>query len=437
MNPLSSFHPLAAAAPRGDRGHLTIPRLAVSGAEGPLSLSPHRKLLPIPFLLLGLFPLAGQADDLDTLQFRLGQSITHDNNVFRLSDSANTQALLGRPERDDNVSVTTAGFKINKPFGLQRFEFDANIEDHHYSRFSYLDFTAVNYAAAWRWSFTPALHGNLTSDSREYVDTYADVQGTGQINRRTNRSTIFDAEYELDGAWRLVGGLFERTSTNSQPNTFEGDTRIHGAEGGVRYVYPSGTSMAYRFREGKGEYPGRFLSPGFAGNFTDREHEFRFDWAPTAKTTLRAKAAYLDRNHDGLGARDFSGVTGQLDAAWSITPKTTLAGGVVRELASYQTTTASYYEGYRFFIAPTWKPTEKTAVRLRYDHGARDFKGPLPGFAATNRRDTTNLLSLALEWQAMRALKLTASMQSDRRKSNEPGFDYKSNSFGLSADASF
>jgi hypothetical protein len=88
-------------------------------------------------------------------------------------------------------------------------------------------------------------------------------------------------------------------------------------------------------------------------------------------------------------------VTGQLDAAWAITPKTSLAGGVVRELASYQTTTASYYEGYRFFVAPTWKPTEKTAVRLRYDHGARDFKGPLPGFAATNRRDTTNLLSLA------------------------------------------
>ena len=396
-----------------------------------------QKLLPIPLLLLGLFPLAAQADDLDTLQFRLGQSVTHDSNVFRLPDSANTQAVLGRPERDDNVAVTTAGFKINKPYGLQRFEFDANIEDHRYSRFSYLDFTAVNYAAAWRWSFTPRLHGNLTSDRREYVDTYADVQGAGQINRRTNRSTIFDAEYELDGAWRLVGGLFERTSSNSQPNTFEADSKIHGAEAGVRYVYPSGTSMAYRFREGKGEYPGRFLAPGIAGNFTDREHEFRFDWAPSAKTTLRAKVAYLDRDHDGGGARDFSGVTGQLDAAWALTPKTTLAGGVVRELASYQTNTSSYYEGWRFFVAPTWKPTEKTAVRLRYDHGARDFKGPLPGFAASNRRDTTDLVSLALEWQAMRALKLTASVQSDRRKSNEPGFDYKSNSFGLSADASF
>jgi exopolysaccharide biosynthesis operon protein EpsL len=400
-------------------------------------LNPRHKLLPLPLLLLGLLPPAAQADELDTLQFRAGQSVMHDSNVFRLSDSANAQAVIGTPDRDDTVAVTTAGFKINKPYGLQRFEFDANIEDHRYSRFSYLDFTALNYAAAWRWSFTPALHGNLTTDRREFVDTYADVQGTGQINRRTNRSTIFVAEYELDGVWRLVGGVFERTSSNSQPNTFEADSKVHGGEAGVRYVYPSGTSMAYRFRDGRGEYPGRMLSPVAAGSFSDREHEFRFDWAPTAKTTLRAKVAHFDRNHDGLGARDFSGVTGQLDAAWAITPKTSLAGGVVRELGSYQTTTASYYEGWRFFVAPTWKATEKTAVRLRYDHGARNFKGPLPGFADSGRRDTTNLLSLAVEWQAMRALKLSATVQSDRRKSNQPGFDYKSNTFGVAADASF
>jgi exopolysaccharide biosynthesis operon protein EpsL len=281
------------------------------------------------------------------------------------------------------------------------------------------------------------LHGNLTSDRREFVDNTADVQNSGQLNRRTNRSTGFDAEYELDGAWRLVGGLFERTSTSSQPFTFEGDSRIRGAEGGVRYVFPSNTSMAYRYKRGNGDYPGRVPSPTFAGSFTDTEHEFRLDWAPTGKTTLRARLSHLDREHDGLAARDFSGFTGQLDATWAITAKTSLAGGVVRELGSYQTSTASYYEGYRFFIAPTWKPSEKTAVRLRYDHGARDFRGPLPGFAATDRRDTSNLVSLALEWQALRALKLIASVQRDRRKSTEPGFDYTSNAYGLSAQASF
>lgn len=398
---------------------------------------PHRDLLPIPLLLLSLFPLVAHADELDTLQFKAGQSVTHDSNIFRLSDTANAQALIGTTDRADTVSVTTAGFKVNKPFGLQRFELDAAVEDHHYSRFSNLDFTAVNYAAAWRWSFTPALHGNLTSDRREYVDNTADVQNSGQLNRRTNRSTVFDAEYELDGAWRLVGGLFERTSTSSQPFTFEGDSRIRGAEGGVRYVFPSNTSMAYRYKRGNGDYPGRVPSSTFAGSFTDTEHEFRLDWAPTGKTTLRARLSHLDREHDGLAARDFSGFTGQLDATWNITAKTSLAGGLVRELGSYQTSNASYYEGYRFFIAPTWKPSEKTAVRLRYDHGARDFRGPLPGFAATDRHDTSNLVSLALEWQALRALKLIASVQRDRRKSTEPGFDYTSNAFGLSAQASF
>jgi hypothetical protein len=54
-----------------------------------------------------------------------------------------------------------------------------------------------------------------------------------------------------------------------------------------------------------------------------------------------------------------------------------------------------------------------------------------------DRRDTTNLLSLAVEWQALRALKLTASVQSDRRKSNEPGADYKSNPLALQPTRAF
>lgn len=395
-------------------------------------------LIPLGSLaLMGLLPLGAYADELDTLQFQAGQSVQHDSNVFRLSDSADTQALLGTSGRSDTIAVTTAGFKVNKPYGLQRFEVAANVEKHNYRNFSNLDFTAFNYGAAWRWSFTPALHGNLTTDRREYVDNTADVQTTGQLNRRTNRSTVFDAEYELDGAWRVLGGVFERTSTSSQPFTFEGDYKIRGAEAGVRHVWSSGTSLAYRFKNGEGEYPGRTLSAVSASDFTDREHELRLDWAPTGKTTVKARLSHVDRAHDGLSARDFSGVTGQVDATWAVTGKTSITGGVARELGSYQTTTSSYYQGLRFFIAPTWKPTEKTAVRLRYDHGVRDFRGPLPGFMATDREDTTRLASLILEWQPVRALKLMATAQRDRRTSNAPGFDYTSNVFGISALASF
>ncbi|MBC7445117.1 MAG: putative exosortase B-associated extracellular polysaccharide biosynthesis transporter EpsL [Polaromonas sp.] len=396
-----------------------------------------RKFLVLNAILTSGVVTGAHADELDTLQFRAGQSWQYDSNVFRLSDSVGNQAALGSSGRSDNVFVTTVGAKIDKRYSLQRFEFDISANRSIYNNFSRLDFSAVNYAAAWRWSITPALYGNFTTDRRVYTDNTSDVQILGQLNRRTDRSTLLDAEYAIDGPWRALAGVFQRTNTNSQPFVFEGDSKVQGVEVGARYVFGSDASLAYRLKQGSGEYPGRVLSSTFASNFKDREHEFRVNWPITGKTTIQSRLSYFDRSHDGLAARDFSGFTGQLDSTWQITGKTGVTGGFVRELASYQTSTASYYTGNRLFIAPVWKPTEKTAVKFRYDHGRRSYNGPLPGFASTDRRDTTNVSSLGFEWDVIRAVKISSSVFTDRRKSSEPGADYKSNGVNLSVLASF
>ena len=396
-----------------------------------------RKFLVLNVILTGGIVTGVHADELDTFQFRVGQSWQNDSNVFRLSDTVSNQAALGSPGRSDNIFVTTVGAKIDKRYSLQRFEFDINANRSIYNNFSRLDFNAVNYAAAWRWSITPALYGNFTTDRREYTDNTSDVQSLGQLNRRTDRSTLLDAEYAIDGPWRALAGVFQRTNTNSQPFVFEGDSKVRGAEVGVRYVFASDASLAYRLKQGSGEYPGRVLSSTFASNFKDYEHELKVNWPVTGKTTIQSRLSYFDRSHDGLAARDFSGFTGQLDSTWQITGKTGVTGGIVRELGSYQSSTASYYTGNRLFIAPVWKPTEKTAVRFRYDHGRRNYNGPLPGFASTDRRDTTNVSSLGFEWDVIRAVKISTSVFTDRRKSSEPGADYKSSGVNLSVLASF
>jgi exopolysaccharide biosynthesis operon protein EpsL len=377
------------------------------------------------------------ADELDTLQFRASQSFQHDSNIFRLSDQANTQAILGRPERSDTVSTTTVGIKLNKPVGLQRFELGANFEVNKYSRFSSLDFNALSYAAAWRWSLTPSFHGNLTTDRREYIDNTADIQNQGQVNRRTDKATVLDAEYEVDGVWRLLGGVFQRDSKSSRPFVFQGDSKITGNEVGFRYQFPYATSLAYRFKNSTGEYSNNFF-PGIAGSdFKDREHEVRGEWRPGGRSTLNGRISHFARKHDTLPLRDFSGVTGQLDWNYEFTGKTSAAAGIVREIGSYQTNNASYFQGTRVFVAPKWNATEKITLLARYDYGIRDFKGPLPGFAATDRRDRLQLASFSAEYQALRELKLRAWVQQDKRKSNEFGADYKSNAVGVSAEASF
>jgi len=389
-----------------------------------------RKLLVLNLALAGVMTLDVQADELDTFQFRAGQTWQYDSNVFRLSD-----AVTAPPS--DHFGVTTIGAKIDKSYGLQRFEFDINANRYNYKNFSALDFTAVNYAAAWRWSVTPVLYGNLTTDRLEYTDNSSNFQNQGQLNRRTDRLTLLDAEYAIDGPWRVLGGVFEKSSSNSQPTTFEGDSKIRGVEAGVRYVFASDSSFAYRLKQGRGEYPNRVLSPTFASDFKDREHEFKLVWPITGKTTIQSRLSYFDRAHDGLAARDFSGFVGQLEATWMPTGKTTVNGGVTRDLGDYQTNNISYFQGNRFFIAPTWKPTDKTAVKFRYDHGVRNYKGSLTGFIPTNRRDTTDLSVLGFEWEVIRAVKVTTSVFTDRRKSNELGADYKSHGVNLSVLASF
>jgi exopolysaccharide biosynthesis operon protein EpsL len=395
-------------------------------------------ITPIAFAALAAVALGAQADELDTLQFRIGETIQRDSNVFRLSDSANTPAV---PERGDTVAITTIGIRLNKPYGLQRFELEASAEKYNYQRFSYLNFTALNYAAAWRWSLTPAFHGNLTTDRQEYTDNAADVQNLGQpqrqVNRRTERSSLLDAEYELGAHWRVVAGLFERSSNNSQPGTFEPESKVNGTVIGARYVLREGDSLGYRFRNGSGNYTDASLPLVISRDFKDREHELSLEWQAAPKTTLQARLAYLERDHDGQPARDFSGYQGQLSANWQATAKITVAGGLVKELDSYQSGNDSYYDGYKVFIAPSYKPTEKTAVRLRYDHGVRNYKGAPAGAVPSGRRDTTNLATLGFEYQPLRSLTLTAALQRDQRSSNTPGFDYSSNSFLVSGLFSF
>lgn len=377
------------------------------------------------------------ADELDTLQFRVGETVQHDSNVFRLSDSANTLAVTGRNERADTIAVTTAGIKFNKAYGLQRVELDASFQDYRYQRYSNLSFTAATYTGALRWSITPAFHGNVTTDRREFVDNTADVQNIGRVNHRTERNSLVDAEYELGARWRAVGGFFNRNSRNSQPSTFILDSTVSGAEGGVRYVIREGDALAYRYREGRGNYLNQPILGVASRNFTDREHEFRADWQLTGRTTVQARLARLERTHEGLPSRNFSGYVGELNSTWFLTGKTSLSGGLIKELAAYQTNTESYYDGYRFFVGPTYKPTEKITLRARYEQGPRTFKGASTGFVPSGRRDSTRLVTLGVEYQALRSLKLAAALQRDQRTSNIPGFDYKSNSFFVSGLFSF
>jgi exopolysaccharide biosynthesis operon protein EpsL len=371
-------------------------------------------------------PLSQQSQLPDVVQFRIGQSVEHDSNIFRLPASNSRQS--------DTYGVTTLGLKFDKRYSLQRIELDLNAQDFRYQHSTALDFTALNYAAAWRWNLTPRLTGNVTADRREYLDSTTLVQTTGSVNRRTDEANLIDAEYEVGAAWRLLGGVFDRTIKNSAALIQEADTQVSGGEAGAKFVFRSGDFVAYRYRQGNGEYSGLPGSAVPSRNFTDKEHELSFEWLPASGTSLQGRVSHLNRKRDDATSSELSGLVGRLNLNWVITGKTRMDVGLIRELVSYQPSTLSYYDGDRFYISPVWKPTEKTAIRLRLDQGIRHYNGVL-GYEG--RRDVVGQAGVSVEWDPLRFVKLIASLAHDKRTSNFAGLDYKANVLGVTALFSF
>ncbi|MDQ3185481.1 MAG: putative exosortase B-associated extracellular polysaccharide biosynthesis transporter EpsL [Pseudomonadota bacterium] len=411
------------------------------------------------FAIAALLPLAlaapcGVAAPGDTLNLTVGSSLMYDSNVFRLSSLLDPVSFVGLPTRSDQIITSTGTLNFNKAYGMQRFDVSGSIVDNRYHNFDFLNFIGKNYTAAWNWYLTPYFYGTLTSLHREALNNFAGLTGfvnSTNRNLRTEDSHRFDAVLEIDGAWRLIGGIAQVTQTNSRLTVQDFDNRVRSIEGGIRYDFLSGSSLTYKVRGGQGEFinrAGPIAENLFDTRFDEMEHEMRLVWPVTGKTSIDARAAYLARDHAHFPQRDFSGFVGNFNVNWAATGKIRVNAGWARDLSNFQTApnfqfvgfrsfSSSYLASDRFFFAPIWQITEKTALRIRYEYSIRDFLGAV-AFFPENRRDTAHSALIALDWQPLRApLLVSTTLQRDHRSSNLMGFDFDSAAASVTARLNF
>ena len=217
-------------------------------------------------------------DDLG-FKFKADYAFTKDNNLFRQPSGA-----------DEQVSSYGAGMSYRSAHSLQRLELDLYLREDRYQNFSYLNFTAANYNAAWRWALTPRTFGTLSQARSEAINSFADYQDFGRSNKRISVQTRFDATHDLSGPWRLIGGLSQHRQTNQLALSTEGDFSAGAFDLGLRYVLASGNSLAYSYKGTQASYLSRTLpSAGLLDDgYDQRDHEIRAHWALTGKSTLDA-----------------------------------------------------------------------------------------------------------------------------------------------------
>lgn len=379
------------------------------------------------------------AQDDPGFKFKADYTLVSDNNLFRLPEGANVLALTGRSRASEQISVYGAGISYRGSHSLQRFELDLALRESRYQHFSYLNHTAGNYNAAWRWSLTPRTHGTLSHEHSEALNSFADYQNFGSSNKRTNTYTRFDATHELSGPWRLLGGLSQQRQTNQLALSTEGDYSARAADVGVRYIFSSGSSFIYSHKNTSASYLNRTLPSGglLDDGYDQRDDELRAHWLITGKSTLDASASHTSRTHPHYPQRNYSGINANTSLRWSFSGKAALVAGLQRELASYQSNSANYTQTDRLSLGPVWQFSPKTVLRLNLQFAQRDYLGTPTGAVANPRHDTLRDATLALEWKPYNALTISTALQDARRRSNQAGFDYKASLITVTAQYAY
>lgn len=388
-------------------------------------------------VVLGMAAAGARAGDTFTLNAAYSRQT--DSNLFRLPASADVNALIGKSGAEEQIGITSAGFSVNKAYSLQQLELNFGLIDYQYQNFSYLSFTAHNYDAAWRWSVTPRLHGNLTTGRSETLNSFTDYQNFTQRNQRTSTRTRLDAAYELGGTWQALAGMAKSSLTNQQALIAEGDYSTTSADLGLRFTYASGSALSYVRKNTNGTYLNRVSSsPGLSDDgFHQVDHELKLQWIASGQSIASLSTARISRTHPHHAQLDYSGWSTAANFNWRLTGKTTLAAGWTRELSSYQSSTAYYTQTDRFSVSPIWQLSPKATVRLHHEVAQRNYLGSPRGVAATQRSDTTHDSRLSFDWQPHQRLTLSAALQGATRTSNLANLDYTSNTATFSAQFTY
>jgi exopolysaccharide biosynthesis operon protein EpsL len=388
-------------------------------------------------LMLGGGHALAQSED--TLKLKVDSSLRFDNNLFRLPADANLEALLGTASAAERIDINSLSLNFSTTLSLQKLELSASLTNYRYQNFSYLSYVAHNYNAAWRWALTPSLRGNLGSQRQQTINSFADYQGFGIQNLRTNSSSRLDAAFDMDGSWSVAAGVARSSQTNQQALTAEADYREQSADLGLRYNAGSGSMVSYTLRSANGSYIDRVLSPAglYDDGFQQIDSELRLRWVASGKSIAELYTSQISRTHPHYAQRDYSGRNAGVNLNWSLSGKSALVASWARELASYQTSTSNYSQTGRLSLGPVWQLSPKAVGRARYEVAQSDYLGSPFGALATPRSDTTSAASLAFDWQPYQHITISTSLENATRKSNLAGLDYEGKMATVSAQFSY
>jgi outer membrane receptor protein involved in Fe transport len=156
-------------------------------------------------------------------------------------------------------------------------------------------------------------------------------------------------------------------------------------------------------------------------SYKQQEVGFRTFLVIDSKLQLSGQIGQTTRTHKEISQRDFSGLTGRLDANWQATGKLQVAGSMYRQLGAVDDIYASYALTDGIRLTPSLQITPKLKLSAEAYYENLNFKGDpfsVTSFFGPRRKDIGSGGSLSLTYQPDTWASLTLSYQTGNRETN-------------------
>lgn len=353
----------------------------------------------------------------DKLEVFAQVNATHDSNVFRFSDNVATGP------RSDTAVTTAVGAMLNVPWSLQRFQANVMWYDARYRRFEDLDHRGHRANAAWLWSVTTRLTGELGVTHNRGLASFANIQGT-EPDLVTTRSAYGNAAWMVSPSWRLhallVGAEVEHTGARSV-----NDLEVATAEMGVSFVTAQENRLGVAYRREEGKNPRSYLLFGqpFDNAYEQDSLGMQGRWVITGLSRLDGRVDYTRRRYEQLSQRDYSGPTFRLTHTYTPTGKFTVATSVQRDIAPLEDITSSFVLVTGITVRPDWAVTEKINVRGNLSYSRWEYFADQI-FSQDFEHKVKNI-GISVMYRPTRRIALSTGVAREVRTSTLSNADYK------------